>query len=41
MHSAVLVGAPIGQLYPTPWLMCVEENEKIDGAIAAIFTIIA
>ncbi len=37
----VLVGAPIGDLHPPPWLMRVQENEKIDGAIAAIFTIVA
>src|ERR1700674_4716710 len=37
----VLVGAPVGDLHPAPGAVGVEEDEQIDGAVAAIFAVVA
>jgi hypothetical protein len=37
----VLVGAPVGNLHSPPGPVGVQKNEKVDGSITAIFTVIA
>jgi hypothetical protein len=41
MYGEVLVGAPVGDLYPAPEAVGVEEDEQIDGAVASIFAVVA
>ena len=36
----VLVSAPVGDLHPAPGTVGVEEDEQIDGAVAAIFAVV-
>jgi hypothetical protein len=36
-----VVGAPVGDLHPAPGTVGAEEDEQIDGAVAAIFAVVA
>ena len=39
--SEVLVGAPVGDFDPAPRLMGVEQDEQVECAVAAVFTVVA